>query len=113
MPTQTGKQVTISEFQRNPAGYLGDEPVAVTRNGQVIGYAVGPDTFHAMVRILRAAKPKEEDLLEGLDADTGHADELATPSASEMDPEQKLKGSVKHYDQPFDPAGDWDDSEDH
>ena len=114
MPKQPERRIRISKFRRNPAGYLGTDPVAVTRNGQVIGYAVGPETYHAMVRILRAARPNEEDLLQGLDAHTAHADELATPSASETDPQQQqLKGSVEHYDRPFDPAVDWDDGEDH
>lgn len=52
---------------------------------------------------------QEKELLEDLDADKAHADELATPLSKELEPLERLKGSVKHYDRPFESV--WDDSE--
>lgn len=53
----------------------------------------------------------EQELLKNLDAHTAHADELATPLPEELEPLERLKGSVKRYDRPFD--GCWEaDSED-
>ena len=49
----------------------------------------------------------EKDLLEGLDAHTAHADELAQPLPEELTPLERLKGSVKRYDRPTDPV--WDE----
>jgi antitoxin VapB len=51
---------------------------------------------------------QEKELLKGLDADKAHADELAIPLPKELDPLERLKGSVKRYDQPFESV--WDDS---
>ena len=42
----------------------------------------------------------EKDLLEGLDAHTAHADELAQPLPQELTPLERLKGSVKRYERP-------------
>jgi antitoxin VapB len=54
----------------------------------------------------------EQELLEGLDAHTAHADELAEPLPQELTPLERLKGSVKRYDRPFDSVWDEDiDSE--
>ena len=50
----------------------------------------------------------EKDLLEGLDARGAHADELAEPLPQELTPLERLKGSVKRYDRPFDPVWDED-----
>lgn len=52
-------------------------------------------------------RPTEKELLEGLDAHTAHADELAQPLAKELTPLERLKGSVKRYDRPTDPV--WDE----
>lgn len=63
----------------------------------------------------RAAYGPELVELEGSrsDAHMAHAGKLVTPSASEADPQQRLKGSVEHYERPFDSAGDWGEGEDH
>ncbi|MBL3827229.1 MULTISPECIES: hypothetical protein [unclassified Marinobacter] len=50
---------------------------------------------------------QEKDLLEGLDAEKNHADELANVTPEEIEPLERLKGSVKRYDRPFDSV--WDD----
>lgn len=50
---------------------------------------------------------KEKELLEGLDADTAHADELAQPLSQELEPLERLRGSVKRYNRPTDPV--WDE----
>ena len=52
-------------------------------------------------------RPTEKELLEGLDAHTAHADELAEPLPQELTPLERLRGSVKRYDRPTDPV--WDD----
>lgn len=44
----------------------------------------------------------EQELLENLDASAAHADELAQPLPHEIDPLERLRGSVKKYDGPFD-----------
>ncbi|WP_339804640.1 hypothetical protein [uncultured Marinobacter sp.] len=49
----------------------------------------------------------EKELLEGLDAHTAHADELAEPLPQELTPLERLKGSVKRYERPTDPV--WDE----
>lgn len=49
----------------------------------------------------------EQELLEGLNAHTAHADELAQPLPHELTPLERLKGSVKRYDRPTDPI--WDE----
>ncbi|WP_449287758.1 hypothetical protein [Marinobacter salarius] len=55
----------------------------------------------------------EQELLEGLDAESGHADELATLLPHEHTPLERLKGSVLRYDRPTDPVWDeWFDSDD-
>jgi antitoxin VapB len=50
---------------------------------------------------------QEKDLLEDLDADKVHADDLANVTPEELEPLERLKGSVKRYDRPFDSV--WDD----
>ena len=53
------------------------------------------------------SKPQtEQELLKNLDAHTAHADELAKPLPEELEPLERLKGSVKRYDRPFD--GCWE-----
>lgn len=49
----------------------------------------------------------EKELLDGLDAKSAHADEVAKPLPQELTPLERLKGSVKHYDRPVDSV--WDD----
>lgn len=49
----------------------------------------------------------EHELLKGLDERTAHADEAAEPLSQELDPLERLKGSVKRYDRPLDPV--WDE----
>lgn len=54
----------------------------------------------------------ERELLEGLTPHTAHADALASPTRGELEPLEKLKGSVKRYERPTDPVWDeWFDSE--
>ena len=45
----------------------------------------------------------EKDVLKGLDAYKAHGDELAEPFAQELDPLERLRGSVTRYDRPTDP----------
>lgn len=52
-------------------------------------------------------RPTEKELLDGLDAHTAHADELAEPLPQELTPLERLKGSVRRYDRPTDPV--WDE----
>lgn len=46
----------------------------------------------------------EAELLKGLNAESAHADELATPLPQELTPLERLKGSVKRYERPLDPV---------
>jgi len=46
----------------------------------------------------------EKKLLEGLGAYEAHADELADPLPQEIDPLDRLRGSVKRYERPTDPV---------
>jgi len=52
----------------------------------------------------------ERELMDGLDANTAHADELAEPLPQELTPLEQLKGSVKRYDRPTDPV--WEEDSD-
>ena len=49
----------------------------------------------------------EKEILDGLDARGAHADELAEPLAQELEPLERLQGSVKRYIRPIDPV--WDE----
>ncbi|MEP1216629.1 MAG: hypothetical protein ABJM11_00185 [Marinobacter sp.] len=49
----------------------------------------------------------EQELLAGLDAESAHADELATMLPQELTPLERLKGSVIRYERPLDPV--WDE----
>ena len=49
----------------------------------------------------------EKEILDGLDARGAHADELAEPLAQELEPLERLRGSVKRYIRPTDPV--WDE----
>lgn len=62
---------------------------------------------------MTSKRPSEKELLDGLDAHTAHADELAEPLPQELTPLERLKGSVKRYDRPTDPVWDeWFESDD-
>lgn len=52
-------------------------------------------------------RPTERELLEGLDAHTSHADELAEPLLQELTPLERQDGSVQDSARPTDQA--WDD----
>jgi antitoxin VapB len=55
--------------------------------------------------------PRERELTKDLDAHRAHADELAEPLPHELEPLERLKGSVKKFERPTDPAHnpeDWD-----
>jgi len=49
----------------------------------------------------------EHELLDGLNATTAHADELAELLPQELTPLERLKGSVKSYERPLDSV--WDE----
>ena len=49
----------------------------------------------------------EQELLEGLDAESSHADELVSPHPHELTPLERLRGSVLRYERPTDPV--WDE----
>ncbi|MGO3693708.1 hypothetical protein [Marinobacter sp.] len=53
--------------------------------------------------------PKEQELIECLDAYGAHADELAELRLHELEPLEKLKESVKNFVRPMDPATDPED----
>ncbi len=60
---------------------------------------------------MQKQRPTEQELLKDLDAYGAHADELARPIAHESEPLEKLKSSVKKFEQPFDSIADpqdWD-----
>lgn len=52
----------------------------------------------------------EHELLDGLNAKTAHADELAELLPQEITPLERLRGSVTHYERPLDPV--WEDDSD-
>lgn len=52
----------------------------------------------------------EQELLKDLNVITAHADELAQPLAQELDPLERLRGSVMRYVRPLD--GCWDSDND-
>jgi antitoxin VapB len=60
---------------------------------------------------MKKKRPTDHDLLNDLDAYGAHADELADPLPHELEPLEKLKGSVKKFERPTDPAVDPDDWE--
>lgn len=49
----------------------------------------------------------ETELLEDLDDHTANGGEIAEPLSGELGPDELLKGSVKHYDGPFEPLDEW------
>lgn len=49
----------------------------------------------------------ERELLEGLDAESAHANELATLLPQELTPLERLRGSVLSYERTTDPV--WDE----
>jgi antitoxin VapB len=49
----------------------------------------------------------EQELLEDLNEESAHADELPQPLMHELSPLEQLKGSVKSYERPTDPV--WDE----
>ena len=59
---------------------------------------------------MKKKRPTEQELLENLDADGAHADELAEPLSHESEPLERLS-TVKKFERPIDPTiapGDWD-----
>jgi antitoxin VapB len=65
--------------------------------------------YDAVVRenALNIKRLTESELLKDLDARGAHADELAEPLSHELEPLERLRGSVKRYDRPTDPV--WDE----
>ncbi len=55
---------------------------------------------------MKGKRLTEQELLKDLDAITAHADELAQPLPQELEPLERLRGSVTRYNRPFD--GCWD-----
>lgn len=53
-------QITISQLRRHPSRYLGTEPVSVHKHNQVIGYAMGPELFEELVKILGQSRDGSE-----------------------------------------------------
>jgi antitoxin VapB len=51
---------------------------------------------------MKSGRFTERELLDGLDAKTAHADELAELLPQELTPLERLKGSVKNYERPLD-----------
>jgi antitoxin VapB len=49
----------------------------------------------------------EKEILDGLDAEGAHADALAGLLPDELEPLERLRGSIKRYIQPTDPV--WDE----
>lgn len=49
----------------------------------------------------------EQQLLKGLDAESAHADELASPLSHELTPLERLRGSILRYERPTDSV--WDE----
>ena len=58
---------------------------------------------------MKKKRPTEQELIEGLDVDGAHADELAEPLSNELEPLEKLKDSVKKFERPTDSAADTED----
>lgn len=59
------------------------------------------------MNVVKKKRFTEQELLEDLDADSSHAEELAQPHMKELSPLERLKGSVKRYERPTDPV--WDE----
>jgi hypothetical protein len=70
------------------------------------------DSERREARMTKLKRNTEHELLNGLDAEGAHADELADRSDAELgdDPLHKLSGSVKKYIEPLKPVGedDWE-----
>jgi antitoxin VapB len=49
----------------------------------------------------------EQDLLGDLSEESSHSEDLAEPLPQELDPIERLRGSVKRYDRPLD--GIWEE----
>lgn len=58
---------------------------------------------------MKKKRPTEQELLKDLKPRGAHADELADPLAHELHPLERLKGSVKKFERPTDPATDPED----
>ena len=58
---------------------------------------------------MKKKRPTEQELLKDLNPRGAHADELADPLAHELDALDRLKGSVKKFERPTDPATDPED----
>ena len=60
---------------------------------------------------MQKKRPTEQELLKDLDAFGAHADELGELLPQELDPLERLKGSVKKFEGPTDSVNnpeDWD-----
>lgn len=55
--------------------------------------------------------PREQELLDGLNAYTVHADEAAELMPCELGPQERLKSSVEGYEAPFEPLAEWEHSD--
>lgn len=53
MPNNKTPTIDISEFKRDPKKYLSGEALAVTAEGQVIGYAIGELEYKILLDIVR------------------------------------------------------------
>jgi len=49
----------------------------------------------------------EQELLDDLSEESSHSEDLAEPLPQELDPLERLRGSVKRYDRPLD--GIWEE----
>lgn len=58
---------------------------------------------------MKKGRPTEQERLKDMDAYGAHADELAEPLLHESEPLGKLKGAVKKFERPTDPAADPED----
>jgi antitoxin VapB len=58
---------------------------------------------------MKMKRSTEQELIEGLDAYGAHADELAELLPHETESLEKLRGSVKKFERPTDPAADPED----
>ncbi len=59
---------------------------------------------------MKSGRFTEHELLDGLNATTAHADELAELLPQELTPLERLKGSVTRYERPLDSV--WDECSD-
>lgn len=121
--------MTIANPQRNCVGFP-QNPISVYENALVVGWKhsileMSESEVRRRRETIMPRVPTEKELLEGLDEYSAHADELANPNDNEWGessdhselgehgdsaegPLDRLRGSVKRYDQPLEPLPDWD-----